>query len=1277
MSKTEKKSGSKTAKKKGNGSKKGAAKFQKIELHKHIILRPDSYIGSCVKEKMKMWIFNMDKKGNEPIIILKEISYVPGLYKIFDEILVNARDHYIRCIEEKKTPCTIIKVTIDQEAGRITVWNNGAGILVEEHPTEKILIPSMIFGELLTGENFDDKEVKIVGGRNGLGSKLTNIYSKEFIVETLDENNDKKFYQKFSDNMYTKDKPKVTSGKGKKPYTKISFIPDYEKFGLKGLSDDMVALFQKRVFDIAFTTAIKVYYNDKLITANNFTKYVDLYFPDGSEHKKVLDIGNKRWKICVVYDPTDKLEHQNISFVNGICTYRGGKHVDSVSSQIVDALMKSVIRKLKNVPIKSQMIKENLIIFVDSIINNPRFDTQTKERLTSNKKEFGSSYKITETFIKKVIKTGVVDSIIANANAKAQANLDKMGGKKNKQPVYEKLYDAHDARKRKGDCTLILTEGDSAKGFAMSGLNIEGLRNKYGVFPLRGKLLNVRDESAAKIAKNAEIQAIMEIVGLETKKEYKTLDGLRYGSIMVLTDADVDGLHIKGLIMNFVHYFWPSLIKHEGFIRSFNTPLLKATKGKKNKKVIEFTNMQTFDEWKKENDDGKGWHIKYYKGLGTHSPEEAEECFDDLEDKLIQYYWKTKMDKENKEKKEKKEKKIKSEFIDEESDVVSETLKPKKSDISEDAMILAFADGEEDRRKLWLNTYNPNVYIDDSEKRVSIYDFIHKEMIAFSVDDTMRSVPNLMDGLKPGQRKVFFASVKKNIYTGEIKVAQLSGYIAEHTHYHHNEQSLHDTIIKMAQNYVGSNNINLLMPIGQFGTRLAGGKDAASPRYIHTQLDQLSKKIFIPEDFDILQKQYEDGDLIEPVFYAPVIPMILVNGTEGIGTGYSSTIEPTNPRDVVSNCKKIIAGEKTKVMKPWYRHFTGEIVKDLDDDKKYYIKAKYEINGDTVHITDLPIGTWTENYKSFLNKLILEKSNKKNSRNEPKKGKGGSKTATPKGRGKRGAKQAKYLAKKSRNSRTAKVAKSNPIAPDIKSYKENCSDVKVDFTIVFQTGKLKKYLKHPKDKKGVVNKNITLLEKHLKLTSSVKLTNMHLFDERGKIKKYDSYGAILKNFAKVRLELYQKRKDFLLDKWRKEMDMLKWKLKFVEGVNEEKILVFKKKVTEIIAQLEKLKFPKFITGEKEDKEPSYNYLTSMTILKFSVDEVNKLKKMIEDKKEEIEILEGKTPPQLWSEELDVFMNEYTKWEAECDARYDARMLGKKGTRKRPKKQTKEEKIEVV
>lgn len=461
-----------------------------------------------------------------------------------------------------------------------------------------------------------------------------------------------------------------------------------------------------------------------------------------------------------------------------------------------------------------------------------------------------------------------------------------------------KLEDANDAgTKNSQQCTLILTEGDSAKTLAVSGLAVVG-RDKYGVFPLRGKLLNVRDGNMKQVAENAEINAMIKILGLQYKKKYETEEdfkSLRYGKLMVMADQDQDGSHIKGLVINFVHHFWPSLIQRN-FVEEFITPIVKASKGKEE---ISFFSIPEYSEWRMNTDNWKTYKIKYYKGLGTSTSKEAKEYF---------------------------------------SDMLRHRIRFKYGGAEDDSAVeMAFSKKKIDERKDWLTKWMQEkkarkqqglaeeyLYNKDT-KAVSFKDFVNRELVLFSNLDNERSIPCLVDGFKPGQRKVLFACFKR-ADKREVKVAQLAGAVAELSAYHHGEQSLMGTIVNLAQDFVGSNNINLLLPIGQFGTRLQGGKDSASARYIFTQLSPVTRSIFPAHDDNVLKFLYEENQRIEPEWYCPIIPMVLVNGAQGIGTGWSTNIPNFNPREIVKNIKRLIAGEEQKALAPWYKNFRGNII---------------------------------------------------------------------------------------------------------------------------------------------------------------------------------------------------------------------------------------------------------------------------------------------------------------------------------------------------------------
>ncbi len=573
--------------------------------------------------------------------------------------------------------------------------------------------------------------------------------------------------------MSSSNNAEISSYDGK-DFTCVSWEADLARFGMSFLTKDVLALLKKRVFDLAgiFNSKVKVFLNKKPIKVPNFSKYVDFYLSNPEETPKIYDkdMNNERWEVVVSLSDG---QFQQVSFANSICTTRGGTHVEYITGQLVEKLAEAIQKKNKKLQIKPHQIKGNLWVFVNCLIENPTFDSQTKETLTLKVSQFGSTCQLTPKYIQDLLKTEIVQSIIQQAEARENAKLAKglTASKKSRLLGIPKLDDANDAGTRNAiSCTLILTEGDSAKSLAMAGIEVIG-RDKYGVFPLKGKLLNVREATAKQILDNQEIQNLIKILGLQGNKKYEDVRSLRYGAIMIMADQDNDGSHIKGLVINFIHHFWPELIHMNGFMKEFATPILKATKGNE---VFPFFTVNDFKAWA-QNRNLKEWRVKYYKGLGTSTDKEAQEYFNNLNHHQFHFRWEDEKD--------------------------------------DDSIDLLFNKKRADDRKIWLQTYDPEIFIDHTIKEMRYLDFTNKEMIQFSIADNMRSIPNLCDGLKPGQRKILYSCFKRNL-RAEIKVAQLSGYVAEHSAYHHGEVSLAQTIIGMSQNFVGSNNINLLMPIG-------------------------------------------------------------------------------------------------------------------------------------------------------------------------------------------------------------------------------------------------------------------------------------------------------------------------------------------------------------------------------------------------------------------------------------------------------------------------------
>ncbi|XP_056154222.1 DNA topoisomerase 2-beta isoform X1 [Lampris incognitus] len=1166
---------------KGDGAKKESSKkmsvervYQKKTQLEHILLRPDTYIGSVEPVTQQMWVFDEDIGMN-----LREITYVPGLYKIFDEILVNAADN-----KQRDKNMSTIKITIDPESNTVSIWNNGKGIPVVEHKDEKMYVPALIFGHLLTSSNYDDDVKKVTGGRNGYGAKLCNIFSTKFTVETACKEYRHSFKQTWQNNMTKTAEPKIKSFDGD-DFTCVTFQPDLSKFNMEKLDKDIVALMTRRAYDIAGSCrGVKVMLNGKKLPVSGFRSYVDLYVKDkldetGVALKVVNESVNERWEVCLTMSEKG---FQQISFVNSIATTKGGRHIDYVVDQIVSKLIEVVKKKNKaGVSVKPFQVKNHIWVFVNALIENPTFDSQTKENMTLQTKSFGSKCLLSEKFIRAATNCGIVESILNWVKFKAQTQLNKKCSsvKHSKIKGIPKLDDANDAGgKHSSECTLILTEGDSAKSLAVSGLGVIG-RDRYGVFPLRGKILNVREATHKQIMENAEINNIIKIVGLQYKKSYddpESLRSLRYGKIMIMTDQDQDGSHIKGLLINFFHHNWPSLLKHT-FLEEFITPIVKVSK---NKQELAFYSIPEFDEWKKQTENFKTWHIKYYKGLGTSTSKEAKEYFADMERHRIMFRY---------------------------------------GGAEDDAAItLAFSKKKTDDRKEWLTNFMedrrqrrmhglPEQYLYGTQTRhLSYNDFINKELILFSNSDNERSIPSLVDGLKPGQRKVLFTCMKRNDKR-EVKVAQLAGSVAEMSAYHHGEQALMMTIVNLAQNFVGSNNVNILQPLGQFGTRINGGKDAASPRYIFTMLSPLAKLLFPAVDSNLLKFLYDDNQKVEPEWYIPIIPMVLVNGAEGIGTGWACKIPNYDPREIVNNINRMLNHQEPLPMLPSYKNFKG-LIHELGQNQ-YLVSGEVSvIDKHTIEITELPVRTWTQAYKESVLEPMLQGTEK-----------------TP---------------------------------ALISDYKEYHTDSTVKFIVRMSEEKL-------------IQAEAAGLHKVFKLQSSLTCNSMVLFDHMGCLKRYDSVQDILREFFELRLHYYKLRKDWLSGSLGAEAAKLSNQARFVLEKIEGKISIENKSKRDLIRMLvqkgyesdpvaawSKAQEKAQDEGDRDGNEsdgsvdsgsssgPNFNYILNMPLWCLTKEKVDELLKQRDHKRGELNDLQRKESEDLWKEDLAVFIEELDNVEAQ-------------------------------
>jgi DNA topoisomerase-2 len=1119
-----------------------ANEYQKKTDREHILDAPDTYIGQVDSDETKNWLLQDDDSFN-----YQNYSWIPGLFKCFDEGIVNARDHAVRMAQKQKKskdviPVKNISIEVDDKTGVITMTNDGNGIDVAKHPEYDLWIPEMIFGHLRTSTNYDKNEKKIVGGKNGFGFKLVLIYSKWGTIETVDHIRKKKYTQRFENNLETIQPPTIKKS-SVKPYTKVSWLPDYKRFGIDNLTPTMFKLFKKRTYDIAAVTdkQVIVKFNGNTLPIRTFEQYINMYIGKKDQTKRIFESSkNGRWEYAVCLSPVDEFTH--ISFVNGISTTRGGKHVEYILKQITKK-MQSYIEKKKKIKVKENTIKEQLMLFLNCVVENPSFDSQSKESMNTPVSKFGSKCEVSDKFIDKLAKMGVMDAAISLNEIKDTKAAKKNDGKKVRTiRGLPKLMDANYAGTAKSsDCILILCEGDSAKSGIMSGLTKED-RNYIGVFPLKGKLLNTKDLPQKKINDNVEITNIKKILGLVTNKVYdkKEIKSLRYGKVIFMTDQDLDGSHIKGLCINLFHSQWGDLFKADKFIGFMNTPILKATKGKR---VLNFYNESKYKEWKNANNNGKGWSIKYYKGLGTSTSKEFKEYFKNK--RLITFSY--------------------------------------TGNTSDNAIDKVFNKERADDRKDWLEKYDRDDVLETNKNQIPYEDFVDKEMIHFSKYDCERSIPNLIDGFKTSLRKIIYAAFKKNLVK-EIKVAQFSGYVSEHSGYHHGEMSLNKAIVGLAQNYVGSNNINMLMPNGQFGTRLEGGKDAASERYIYTELNPLTKYIFPEQDMPLLNYLDDDGFMVEPDYYLPIIPMVLVNGGKGIGTGYSYEGLCYNPLQIMKYIKNKINGvvhQDNVDIEPYYENFKGSVIKL--NDTKFMIKGCYQIiSSDSIRITELPIGTWTTSYKEFLESLMDDKNKKKKA--------------------------------------------------IVKSIVDMSTDAIVDITVKFQPNTLGKLVAKQ------IDQHHNQLEKILKLTTTKQTTNMHLFNHKQQLKKYKTIYDIIDCYFPIRKQGYITRKEYLIKHLEKIVMVLSNKARFIKEQCDDVIDLRKKKKQQVIELLQSRNY------DVVDQDNDYKYLRTMTIDSVEEENVAKLIAEKEKKQKELDIVKKKTIEQMWTEEINTLNIQYEKYQ---------------------------------
>lgn len=1219
-------------------------KGKTLNAIEHALLRPDTYIGSIRtrQEETWTWDFDVDSFGKTTI------KYNPGLRAIIREIGSNVIDNKWRG-ENSGNLLKRVDITLDAISGRITFLNDGETIPVEkqewekkDHRTGKVTIEKMypaevFFGDMRSGTNYDDTEARKTSGKNGMGSKCTNVFSKEFTIDHCDGK--KRFVQTYTENASIRTKPEITACR-KKGYTSISFIPDYERFEYVSddegfaMDDDLIGLIKYYAYEMAaMLRGIPVFFTvnrgeeeeddedsdeprkpksgTEKIVVKDLMKFAKLHHPDS---KNMMNFVTKNGDEAVIIersDPSEAYEVDDIdhrSYVNGILTEKGGVHINAWRDSLIPAIVKAVNgrKRTKKDDVLPKASAKGLypyfLLFVRCEVDRPEFTSQTKEELgpppagsppiTSVKPDAGQ--------LAKILKWDFISLLDEKLLEKAEKAISRKEG--TKKISMGKTYTAAGwaGRKRTAEMApdepkLLVTEGMSAKAMAIRGTSVQkNGRDKYGIMAIKGKFLNVYNASKMKASRNAEVQAIKKIIGLKMGVDYTddaNFNDLRYRSVSILTDADDDGIHIRGLLLNFFWTLFPSLLRR-GFVdgvktaaspgpcilQAISTPVVRVTakvgKGKKKEEILFYSNPE-FRQWFSEESNREritrtktDSGVKYYKGLGSINPNDAPHYF--AQNKNVSY-----------------------------------VLEGDEADY----MSLGFNVKQANWRKEWItrDMDGGDGLCDDGsyfqyDGNLGISTFVDQQLIIYHRMALSRAIPNMFDGFKESQRKIYYGIDQSN-FTTTHDLERVMGTVKMMTGYHHGAAALGEAIISMMRGFIGTNNIPLLVNDGEVGTLLGGvGKDsdAAQPRYSSTMLESISKYIFRPEDETLYKRKVEDNIPVEYEYYMPVIPMVLVNGAKGVASGYSTEIPNYNPLDLIDWIEAWMDGkaDSRSELVPWYRNFNGkiELVYDSNNVAVSWISRGILEKGTGTgkekgwwHIRALPIGKWGYNFYEELEYL-----------------ESGTHPTNPKKK-----KTERYLL-------------------DVKDYS-------TANTIHYMIKPVKDYIPDI-DTPG----NLTSLKQ------KKSLRNIVVLDERGYPRRYASPEELLHDFCPKRLEFYSKRKQSLLDEYKRSLLVASNKYKFVKAVVDKK-LELNAEDDEVEERLLSFKLKKIVTGKSENE--SFEYLLSMQMRSMTARKLDELKKEKDKYRDAIADLETKTSQDLWREDLDSLRTAYAKYlKTRCEER---------------------------
>jgi DNA topoisomerase II len=1179
---------------------------------------------------------------------MEDIDYCEVFYNTFKEVLENALD---RQFEDETI--NLIEVTIDRETGWISVRNTGEGIPVTEYESKdpetgkmtKHWTPEVVFTKLWSGSNFDDSKKRYTGGRNGMGVKITIVFAKEAHVVTADTIRKKRFRQSYRDNMSSIGKPSIAKHRSSKGFTEIRYLPDYEKMGIPdGMSDTDEQMLIARVLQAASCShkRVRVKLNGVTVPVANVRDLAstfevprsmlglpplekdELESEDGTStdedplvkpDPKLLpfdQVVNKKgavvYQVCAL--PKDTLgKHDSMGFVNSIVCNRG-THVSMARSTVEDCLKNAVKRSLKdkNANVSFRNIRSRMFLIVNAVVDSPTFGGQTKEELSSSLKVNWKGDRVAPVFLRRLVaNTGVVARVTADIMRKdLKSALKDSGMSRGSRYVVSDKYKQAKYKGRR-HCTLYLCEGQSAMASLLSAFSVMvGGGNTNGALAFKGNPMNVRvgkedqknirEKRIKAMLENPELKLLCKVLNLRYGVKQSIKD-LSYQCVVVFSDQDVDGAHILGLVYNFFSECAPWILEQDkNFIRRMPTPIVRLARKRGTAAPISFYSLPSFRQWGDANPEWTAtWNAKYYKGLGTSVNEEVQEYFEDR------------------------------------SPVAMAWTGPKSRRMIEDM----FEQKRSHRRKeLIRNVHDPDASLDYTLTHIPIERFMEVEGLQFSVATVVRAIPSVVDGWKPSQRKIMHTFMSKSI-SKDLKVNVAGSRVTEATMYHHGEKSLNDAIVRLAQGHWGTNNINLLVPSGQFGSRLSDREDHAAVRYISTRLEPITSRLFPKADEVALRYLEDEGHVIEPEHYAPILPTTLINGARGVATGWKSTVPCHNPMSVAAVVEAMLKSPKLEKeenlpsLTPWYRGFRGTIEK-MEEGDKYVVRGVYRIEGTVITITELPVGTWTNKYKKFLEQFVVS---------------------------------------------SAKVSVDDGKKKDTKKQKNKYGEFieQVDDSETTDlTVHLVLHCKEGAEWDKVKNNLVSVLG----LEKSIDVSDMNLIDAEGNIKCYKTVYDIIRDFFRARRACYIRRKEILSQKLRTAIETLRLKRRFILTVISGNLELHGHSKKELCQQLEDMEFPPLPPagpikqlassedngGSGPDSSEPFGYLLGMRMWSLTEERQEQMKAEIAKKKAELKTLETTRVEDMWLTDIEAFKSEYPKYEERRRKLYEGKVSRK---RKRP------------